>query len=98
MAIWGAGHQSLAILALTAIADRIRYVVDAAPFKQGRFTPATHLPIVPPETLRSDPIDAVVVIAGSYSDEVAGILRESYDARIEVSILRDFGLERARPA
>src|SRR6185369_16344764 len=31
VAIWGAGHQALAILALTKIADRIRYVVDAAP-------------------------------------------------------------------
>jgi SAM-dependent methyltransferase len=95
VAVWGAGHQALAILALTKIADRIRYVVDAAPFKQGRYTPATHLPIVPPETLRSDPVDAVIVIAGSYSDEVAGILRESYDGRIEISILRDFGLERS---
>lgn len=94
VAMWGAGHQALAILALTNIADRIRYVVDAAPFKQGRYTPATHLPIVAPDMLRSDPVDAVIVIAGSYSDEVAGILRQSYDRRIAISILRNFGLEK----
>jgi SAM-dependent methyltransferase len=93
VAIWGAGHQALAILSLTKIADRIRYVVDAAPFKQGKYTPATHLHIVPPDTLRSDAVDAVIVIAGSYSDEVAEILRQKYDRRIAISILRDFGLE-----
>jgi SAM-dependent methyltransferase len=94
VAIWGAGHQALAILALTKIGERIKYVVDAAPFKQGRYTPATHLPIVPPDMLRSDPVDAVIVIAGSYSDEVVGILRQNYDKRIAISILRDFGLEK----
>ena len=93
VAIWGAGHQAFAIMSLTNIADRIAYVVDAAPFKQGRYTPATHLPIVPPATLVSDPVDAVIVIAGSYSDEVAGILRRDYRKDIQVAILRDFGLE-----
>jgi SAM-dependent methyltransferase len=94
VAIWGAGHQSLAVLALTKIADRVRYVIDAAPFKQGRYTPATHVPIVPPDRLRSDPVDAVIVIAGSYSDEVAGILLEEFDSTLAISILRDYGLQR----
>jgi len=93
VAVWGAGHQALAILALTGIADRIRYVVDSAPFKQGRYTPATHLPIVAPETLRSDPVDAVIVIAASYSDEVAGIVRQRFDPSLSVAMVRDFGLE-----
>lgn len=97
VAIWGAGHQALAILALTGIADRIKYVVDAAAFKQGKYTPATHLPIVAPGTLRSDPVDAVIVMAASYSDEVAEILRREYDGRIQAAILRDFGLEMVAP-
>jgi SAM-dependent methyltransferase len=93
VAIWGAGHQALAVIALTRIAASIRYVVDGAPFKQGKYTPSTHLPIVAPDTLRSDPVDAVIVMAASYSDEVAGILREKFDRNIDVAILRDFGLE-----
>jgi hypothetical protein len=93
VAVWGAGHQALAILALTGIADSIRYVVDSAPFKQGKFTPATHLPIVAPEALQSDPVDAVIVMAASYSDEVAGIVRQRFDRRLSVAILRDSGLE-----
>jgi len=93
VAVWGAGHQALAIIALTGIAGRIRYVVDSAPFKQGKYTPATHLPIVAPETLHSDPVDAVIVMAASYSDEVAGIIRQRFDRNMSVAILRDFGLE-----
>ena len=93
VAIWGAGHQALAIVALTKIAGRIRYVIDSAPFKQGKFTPGTHLPVVAPDTLRTDPVEAVIVMAASYSDEVAGILRRQYSREIKIAILRDFGLE-----
>jgi len=93
VAIWGAGHQALAILALMGTLDRIAYVVDSAPFKQGLFTPATHLPIFPPETLVSSPVDAVIVMAASYSDEVAGILRSRFNPDLAIAILRDFGLE-----
>ena len=95
VAIWGAGHQALAIIALINLASKIKYVIDSAVFKQDKYTPAAHIPIVSPETLNSDPVDAVIVMAGSYSDEVAGIIRQKYDKSINVAILRDFGLEEA---
>ena len=95
VAVWGAGHQAFATIAMTGIAREIRYVVDSAPFKQGRFTPATHLPIVAPEALRTDPVDAVIVMAASYSDEVAGIVREQLGSGLSVVILRENRLERA---
>jgi SAM-dependent methyltransferase len=93
VAVWGAGHQALALIALLGLADKIAYVVDSAPFKQGKFTPATHVPIVAPETLNTDPVDAVIVMAASYSDEVAGILRQRFGGNLAVAIMRDFGLE-----
>ena len=93
VAIWGAGHQALAIISLIDLGGKIRYVVDSAPFKQGKYTPATHVPIVSPDAIGSDPVDAVMVMAASYSDEVAKIIREKYDGKIKVAILRDFGLE-----
>ena len=93
VAVWGAGHQALAVLALAGLGGRIRYVVDSAPFKQGAFTPATHVPIVPPDTLASDPVDAVIVMAASYSDEVARILRTRFPGRFALAILRGTRLE-----
>ena len=93
VAIWGAGHQALVVISLVELTNKIRYVVDSAPFKQGKYTPATHVPIVSPDALDSDPVDAIIVMAASYSDEVAGIIRQKFDRNINVAILRDFGLE-----
>jgi 2-polyprenyl-3-methyl-5-hydroxy-6-metoxy-1,4-benzoquinol methylase len=93
VAVWGAGHQALALIALTKMAGKIRYVVDSATFKQGKFTPATHVPVVAPNALISDPVDAVIVMAASYSDEVAGIIRQRFDRNMSVAVVRDFGLE-----
>jgi SAM-dependent methyltransferase len=95
VAAWGAGHQALAVIALAGLGESIRYVVDSAVFKQGKYTPATHLRIVSPDSLDSDPVDAVIVMAAGYSDEVAGTLLRKYRGRVAVAILRDFGLQRA---
>jgi SAM-dependent methyltransferase len=93
VAIWGAGHQALAAISLLNLSGKIRYVIDSAPFKQGKYTPATHLPILSPEALRSDPVDAVIVMAAGYSDEVAGVMSCKFGKKIKISILRDSGLE-----
>jgi len=93
VAIWGAGHQALAIISLLDLTERIKYVVDSAVFKQGKYTPVTHIPIVCPDTLISDSVDAVIVMAASYSDEVTRIIRQKYARNMNIAILRDFGLE-----
>ena len=93
VAIWGAGHQALAVISLTDLAGKIKYVVDSAVLKQGKYTPATHIAIVSPDALRSDPVEAVIVMAASYSDEVVRVLRQKFDENINIAILRDFGLE-----
>jgi SAM-dependent methyltransferase len=95
VAVWGAGHQALAALALGGLGNAIRYVIDSAPFKQGKFTPATHIPIVPPTQLAVDPVQAIIVMAAGYSDEVANLIREKHQLAIPVAILRADGLETA---
>ena len=89
VAIWGAGHQSLAVMSLANLGDKIKYVVDSAPFKQGKYTPATHIPIVTPAELIDDPVEAVIIIAASYSDEVAKIIEKSYQHIENVAILEN---------
>jgi len=95
VAVWGAGHQALATIALTGIASQLRYVVDSAPFKQGKLTPATHLPIVAPEHLDAEPVQAVIVMAAAYSDEVARQIRSRFSPALQVRILRDDHLQPA---
>jgi len=84
LAVWGAGHQALAVLAVAGLGGRV---------KQGCFTPATHIPIVPPDRIATDPVDAVLIMAASYSDEVAGLVRARHGSCLTVAILREAGLE-----
>lgn len=97
VAIWGAGHQALALISLLELAPHIRYVLDSAPFKQGRFTPATHLPIVAPERLAEGEVDAVIVLAASYSDEVVRLIIERHGTRFQVATLGKEGLQIVTP-
>lgn len=89
--IWGAGHQSFAICSIMNLSNKIKYIVDSAKFKQGKYSPATHIPIVSPENLLTDPVDAIIIIAGSYSEEVAKIVKEKYNKN-NVAILKEGGL------
>lgn len=93
VAIWGAGHQALTIITMLNLTGKIRYVVDSAPFKQGKYTPTTHIPIVSPDIINSDPVDAIIIMAASYSDEVAKIIKQKYGSKINIAILRNYGLE-----
>ncbi|HDD43848.1 MAG TPA: methyltransferase domain-containing protein [Candidatus Desulfofervidus auxilii] len=90
--IWGAGHQALAILSLTNIANKIYGVIDSAPFKQGKYTPVTHLLIYPPDVLYKLPVKAVIVMAGSYSEEVVQILRKNFKD-IKIAIIEGLKLK-----
>lgn len=92
-AVWGAGHQALAAISLLSLSGKIKYVIDSAPFKQGKYTPATHIPIVSPTALNLDPVEAVIIMAGSYSGEVVKIMRRKFNKNINIAIMRDYGLE-----
>jgi SAM-dependent methyltransferase len=50
--------------------DKIEYIVDRNPLKQGRFTPGSHIPIVPVERLLDDQPDSVVLFAWNFVDEI----------------------------
>lgn len=96
VAVWGAGHQSLTVLAMSDLNGKIQYVIDSAPFKQGKFTPVTHIPIVSPKRLKEDPVDAVIVMAAAYSNEVADILRTDHPDIQNVVILENSKLKEVK--
>jgi hypothetical protein len=70
VALYGAGHQAIALLAIYPELE-VSYVVDDTPEKQGRKTPGTCIPIYPPSRLVEDPVDIVIIACGSWSDIVA---------------------------
>ncbi|MBI5920061.1 MAG: methyltransferase domain-containing protein [Betaproteobacteria bacterium] len=70
VAVWGAGHRTLALLAISGIRG-IEFVVDSASFKQGKYTPLTHFKIVSPSQLEVSDVDTVIVmVPGIYPEEV----------------------------
>lgn len=92
-AIWGASHQGFTLAATTLLGTAAEYIIDSAPFKQGRFAPASHLPIVPPEYFFEKPVDAILIVAPGYTDEIAGIIQNRFGSQIQVMTLRSAHVE-----
>ena len=91
--IWGAGHQSLAIISLSGIASYISYIVDSADFKQNKYTSGTNIIIQSPEQLKTSKPDALIIIAAGYSDEVKKIISNKYSFIKNIAIVREDHLE-----
>lgn len=95
-AIWGAGHQGFTLAATTGLGRYAEYVIDSAPFKQGKFTPASHLPIVSPDYFMEHPVDVIVITAPGYTDEIAASIEQRFGTDIQVMAMRSNHLERIR--
>lgn len=93
MAIWGASHQGFTLAATTKLGGRVEYIIDSAPFKQGRFSPASHIPIVAPDYAVAHPVDEILIVAPGYTDEIAGIIRERFDENVRILVLRTDRIE-----
>jgi SAM-dependent methyltransferase len=50
--------------------DFLDYTVDRSPHKQGRYTPGTHVPIVPPERIRETRPDYVLILPWNLRQEI----------------------------
>lgn len=50
--------------------ERIEYIVDRSPLKQGRYTPGMHIPVVATERLLEDRPDYVLLLAWNFAEEV----------------------------
>ena len=87
--VWGAGHQALTLISLTNLSKKIDFVVDSAPFKQGKYTPSSHIPIISPEKLMKINFEAVIVMAASYTDEVVKILLKKYKKNFSISMFKE---------
>ena len=50
--------------------DFLDFTVDRNPYKQGKFTPGTHLPILEPERLLQARPDYVLILPWNLKDEI----------------------------
>jgi 2-polyprenyl-3-methyl-5-hydroxy-6-metoxy-1,4-benzoquinol methylase len=85
--IWGAGHHTFGLLSVLNFQDKIKYIVDSASYKQEKYSPKTHLPIVSPEAFYSDTVKGIIVCAGGYSDEVIKLIQKNYPFNIKIAAI-----------
>jgi SAM-dependent methyltransferase len=50
--------------------ELVEFIADRSPLKQGRYTPGTHIPVVPPSYLLDKQPDYVVLLAWNFQDEI----------------------------
>jgi len=72
VAAYGAAAKGNTLLNYAGIKhDLIDFVCDAAPSKQGKFMPGSHIPILPPTELAKRKPDWVVILPWNIAEEVA---------------------------
>ena len=63
--------------------DILEFVVDASPYKQGRFLPGSHIPVVDAERIKEFKPDYVVILPWNIKDEI----------KEQLSFIREWGGE-----
>ena len=75
MAAYGAAAKGNTLLNYCGIKnDLISFVVDANPHKQDKFLPASHIPVVNEDHLKTNQPDFVLILPWNLKEEIAGQL------------------------
>jgi SAM-dependent methyltransferase len=71
VAAYGASAKGSTLLNFLGLGARdLDFVVDRSTYKQGRFTPGTHLPILPTEELSRRQPDYTLLLTWNFADEI----------------------------
>lgn len=90
IAVWGASHQGLTMLATLNMDFSIDYIIDSSPMKWDRYSTVSHLKIVKPEKAYTDNPDLVIIMAPAFSQEIADQIRQhSEDIKYVLAIKDD---------
>jgi hypothetical protein len=70
VAAFGAPAKFTTFVAEMGLENRLAYVVDDSPHKQGKFTPGTGIPVVPRTHLEVEKPDVILVTAWNFADSI----------------------------
>jgi len=77
IAAYGAPAKGMTLLSYLELGpETIDFIADRSPLKQGRYTPGSHIPIVPPERILQEQPDFLLLLAWNFADEVMKQQRE----------------------
>lgn len=87
MVMWGAGARAQSFCTTFDLDDvAVPYIVDINPQRQGCFMPKTLQTVVPPETLKVEEPDVVLITNSGYAEEIKKQIR-TMGVRCEVMVL-----------
>lgn len=93
VAVWCAGHFAFTVLSTTGIGEKISYIIDNAPFKQGHFAPASHVPIYGAEHFKEEPVDEIIILGPLYVDEIVREIKERCSSEVKIAVFGKAGLK-----
>ena len=88
IAMWGASHQAFSVLSVMGSELEPAYILDSAAFKQGKYSPASHVPIVSPEHFFEDPVSCILIVSPAYAEEIAKNAKVRFGEEIETYTMR----------
>ena len=94
VAVWGASHQGFTLLSSLGLGNKISYIIDSATFKQRKYSPASHVPIVDKHRFFEEPVDSIIIMAPGYTEEIASIIKQELNDSIDIRAIRSIHLER----
>jgi SAM-dependent methyltransferase len=74
--LWGSGSKGVSFLTTLNASEKIDYVVDINPYRQGYFMSGTGQKIVSPDFLAEYQPDVVIVMNAIYTDEISADLKK----------------------
>ncbi len=89
LALWGASHQAFTLAATTELNGKVEYIIDSATFKHFKYSPVSHLLIVPPDYFFENPVDEILIVAPGYTEEIAQIIKNTFGKDVTILILKD---------
>jgi hypothetical protein len=87
IAAYGAAAKGNTLMNYAGIKhDLIDFVCDAAPSKQGKFMPGSHIPILPPAELAAHKPDWVIILPWNIADEVVRQQTLSWGGKFVIAV------------
>lgn len=75
IAVWGASHQALTLLATLKREFDINYIIDSSPKKTDCYSPVSHIQIKLPDIITSDAPELIIIMAPAFSNEITKQIR-----------------------
>ena len=94
IAVWGAGHRALALMALANV-QQISFVIDSAEFKQGRYTPILRKEIISPHQIIEKGVTLILLmLPGELNGQVYNSLKKTFNYTGSVYLFDDKNIVR----